>query len=281
MVLDNRKVGYISITVGVCLYAFSDAIMKYFMPIYGVNQVTFFRTISRFIPLLIFALYKKENPLSSVRIKENLFRAVLASLGTYLFMLAYRYAAMTDVVVVGYSTAIFVIPFSVFILKEKFYIKEAIAVGFGFAGILLLFRPGCGVFQFGVMYAVLGAVIGALNQVIIKRLTATDNEITIIFYHHIVLIIISLVIGFDSFAYVNKLNHFMLLVTGGLIGAVAQYCIIHAFKLSTCSSLAPATYIMLLPMTLIDFCVYDKIPDLFIIGGLALIIFGNSIGFRK
>ncbi len=272
--MNNRKLGYIFIIIGVCLYAFSDAIMKYFMPIYGVNQVTFFRTILRFIPLLILAFYRKENPLKTNRIRENIFRSILASIGTYAFMLAYKYDAMTDVIVVGYSTAIFVIPLSVVVLKEKFYIRDAIAVAIGFAGVLLAFRPFGGVFHFGVMFAAIGAVIAALNQVIIKRLSATESELTIIFYHHLLLILISFFIGFDLFMPL-KLSHVCILFLGGIIGAAAQYCIIHAFKLSTSSGLASATYTMLIPSTLIDFFIYDKVPDLFIIAGLLLIAFGS------
>ena len=112
----NNRIGYCFIILGVCLYAFSDAIMKYYMPLYGVNQITFIRTISRFIPLLIFATYKGVNPLKSNRVGENIFRSVLASVATYTYMLAYRYTSMIDVIVVGYSSAIFVIPLSVLIL---------------------------------------------------------------------------------------------------------------------------------------------------------------------
>ena len=274
MDIGKRRLGYIFFVAGVCLYAFSDAIMKYFMPIYGVNQVTFLRTIFRFIPLLALAFYRKENPLRTNRATENVLRAILASLGTYTAMLAYKYAPMTDVVVVGYSTALFVVPFSIVILKERFYIRDAIAVAVGFLGVLLAFRPFGGVFHFGIMFAVIGAIIAALNQVIIKRLSSTESELTIIFYHHLVLILISLLIGFDLFVPL-KSYHFCILFIGGTIGAAAQYSITHAFKLSTSSSLASAAYTMLIPVTLIDFFMDNKIPDLFIISGLILIASGS------
>lgn len=278
--INDKKLGYVFVLGGVSLYAFSDAIMQYFMAIYGVNQVTFLRTIFRFIPLLIFAIYKMENPLKTTKIKENIFRSVLASLGTYFFMLAYKYTSMTDVIVIGYSTALFVIPMSIFILKEKLCVKDIYAVCIGFTGVVLSFRPGIEVFQFGIMYAVIAAVVAALNQVIIKKLSYTDSELTIIFYHHIVLILISLIVGFKSFIPVLT-NHILIMFIGGSIGTVAQYCIIHAFKLSTCSNLASAAYIMLLPATLIDFFMYNRIPDIFIICGLILIICGSFIALKK
>jgi drug/metabolite transporter (DMT)-like permease len=238
------------------------------------------RTLGRFVPLLIFALYKKINPLKTEKVKENIFRAILASFGTYLFMLAYRYASsMIDVIVVGYSTAIFVIPLSVFIIKEKFYAKNLIAVILGFLGVLISFRPGCGIFQFGTMYAVIGAVVSALNQVFIKKLTVTESELTIIFYHHILLFLISLSLGLSCDSLI--LSDAAILFIGGMIGAIAQCCIIHALKIDNCSRLASAYYVMLIPATLIDFFMYGKIPDLFILSGLLLIICGSYFAVKK
>lgn len=279
-VLSARKSGYLFIILGVCLYAFSDTIMKYFMPIYGVNQITFIRTISRFLPLLLFAIYKGINPLKSNKVGENIFRSVLASVATYMYMLAYRYASMIDVVVVGYSSAIFVIPLSVLILKEKLYAIDAWAVIIGFLGVLVAFRPGLGIFQLGTMFALMAAIMSALNQVIIRKLSSTENELTIIFYHHILLILISLTVGFRGFSPVIP-EHAVILFIGGFIGVLAQYSIIHALSISTSSSLASGTYTMLIPITILDYVVYNKIPDVFIIVGLGLIIIGSSLILKK
>jgi drug/metabolite transporter (DMT)-like permease len=69
------------------------------------------------------------------------------------------------------------------------------------------------------------------------------------------------------------------LLIGGTVGAIAQYAIIHAFKLSSSSGLASAGYVMLIPNTLFDFFLYDKIPDIYIIGGLLLIAAGTFQAF--
>ncbi|MDR3179447.1 MAG: DMT family transporter [Holosporaceae bacterium] len=272
--ISKKKLGYIFVVVSVCLYSFSDAIMKYFMPYYGVNQIVFLRTMCRFIPLMCFAVYKKINPAQTNRVGENIFRSVLACFGTYAFMLAYKESNMVDVIVVGYTTAIFVIPLSVLLLQEKFYARDAIAVVVGFLGILLAFRPGLGIFRPGILLAVIGAVISALNQVIIKRLSFTDSEFTIIFYHHVTLLMTSLAFGFNDFSRLPFADA-IYIIAGGVIGAIAQYCVIHAFKLSSSSHLASATYTMLIPATFWDFFIYHQTPDFFIIGGLVLISMGS------
>lgn len=280
MARNNNRLGYCFVMLGVCLYAFSDSIMKYYMPLYGVNQVTFVRTVSRLVPLILIAAFRRMNPLKSSRIGENIFRAILASIATYAYMLAYRYTSMTDVVVVGYSSAIFVIPLSVLILKERFYAIDAWAVIIGFTGVLVAFRPGIGIFQTGTMFAVVAAMMSALNQVIIKRLTSTEKELTIIFYHHILLMLISVTVGFQEFTPMF-LKDLAVLCIGGLFGVAAQYSIIHALSIATSSSLASGTYIMLVPITALDFLIYRKTPDLFITSGLGLIAAGSFLILKR
>lgn len=277
-VFEKSKLGYLFVIAGVCLYSFSDAIMKYFMGVYSVHQVTFLRTFFRFIPFLIVACYQRANPLKTSRVQENVLRALLASVGTYAFMCAYRHSAMTDVYVVGLTTAIFVIPLSVWILGEKFHFQNMIAILLGFSGICLACRPGCGLLQVGVLFAAGGAIISALNQVLIKRLSSTERELTIIFYHHIVLGMLSFALGGWGFSSM-KLSHLAVMFVGGMIGALAQYCMIHAFKLSSSSKLASAGYFMLIPNTIFDFLLYNKTPDIYIIGGLILISIGSIRAF--
>ncbi|MDR1236433.1 MAG: DMT family transporter [Holosporaceae bacterium] len=276
--MNNKKCGYLLFICGVCLYSLSDAIMKYFMSFYGVNQIVFWRTIFRFFPFLFLIFYTRTNPLKTDRPRENILRAFLASGGTYAFMYAYKYSAMTDVFVIGLTTAIFVIPLSVWILKEKFYRQNVFVIFLGFFGICLAMRPGSGELNPGILFALVGAVISALNQVIVKKLSATENELTIISYHNILLILISSLGGMTAFAPAAP-EHIAFLFVGGVVGAVAQYLIIHSFKLSSSSGLASAGYVMLIPNTLFDFFLYNKIPDVYIIAGLLLIMIGTFRAF--
>lgn len=276
--LNNKQLGYIFVVGAVLLYSISDAIMKYYTGVYPVSEVTFLRTVARFVPYVAIAFLHRNNPFKSERKAVNIFRAVLASLGTYSFMTAYSYSAMTDVFVVGSTTAIFVIPFSVLFLGEKFSKQNLFAILLGFAGICLAFRPGYGIFQVGILFAVLGSVIAALNQVLIKKLAATESEFTIIFYHNTFLILFMLAIGFQTFIRV-ELQDCIYLLIGGFIGAIAQYGMIHAFKLSSSSGLASAGYIMIVPNVLFDIFFFHNVPDMYIILGTALTLTGLCRAF--
>lgn len=278
--INAGKLGYIYVIIGVVLYSFSDAIMKNAMGVYTVHQVIFLRTIFRFIPIMLIMMFTKSNPYSSHRKKANIFRAILASCGTYCSMMAYKCdAGMTDVFVVGGTTAIFVIPLSVWILNEKFNGMNMLAVILGFSGICFAFRPGSEIFHFGILFAVMASLIAAINQVLIKKLAFTESEFTIISYHNTCLLLITLSLGWQEFSWVLS-EDILILSIGGVIGALAQYTITRAFKLSSSSGLASAAYVMLVPNVLIDYFVFSRVPDMYIIIGLVLITSGFCIAYR-
>ena len=278
--INSKKLGYIYFVFGVILYSFSDAIMKNAMGIYSVHQVVFLRTIFRFVPIFGLMIFMKSNPYRSQRKGENFLRAILASSGTYSAMKAYQEgAAMVDVFVVGGTTAIFVIPLSVWILHEKFNIMNLFAVVLGFSGICCAFRPGSGIFHVGILFSVMAALIFAVNQVWIKKLAFTESEFTIISYHNTCLILIALLFGWNEFRLVS-IYDILILSLGGVIGAFAQYSITKAFKFSSSSGLASAAYVMLIPNTIIDYFVFKQTPDLYILVGLVLISCGSFIAFR-
>lgn len=273
------KSGYLFMISGIILYVISDTIMKYFLNLYCVTEITFFRTLFRFIPFIFILTYKKLNPLKTERKAENIFRALLASASTLAFMAAYKYSSITEVAIIGYATAIFAIPIGYLLLHETFYIQHALAVIIGFIGVLLIFKPGAFVFESGAMFATVAAFLAALNQSIIKRLSTTESEFTIIAYHNIFLIMISFSLCFFQFK-MPAFSHFIMLLLGGIFGAIAQYFIIHAYSLAPISKLAVTGYSGLIPMIILDYAVWNSVPDIFVICGLLFIIFGNYISYK-
>lgn len=279
MLIEKKKQGYLWVICGVSIYSLSDAIMKYYSPIYGVHQVLFLRTLFRFIPFLMWALISQQNPWRSNKPLANIARSLIATIGTFSYMIAYRNATMTEVFVIASTSAIFVIPFSMLFLREKFCWYNLLAILLGFSGICVTMRPGYSAFQTGLLFALVGAIISALNQVLIKRLAITEKEITIVSYHNLLLICWTLLLGWNTFVPISW-HDLCAMSIGGLIAAFAQYSMTHAFKLSTSSGLASAGYFMLIPNVIFDIFLFGKTPDVYTFVGLVLVLSGSITAFH-
>lgn len=276
MLSINR--GYVFAVIAVFLYVISDAIGKYYVDDNGISNVMFVRTVARFFPFVILALRQRINPYHTEHVWKNILRAICVSSVSYAFLAAYKYSPMTDVLVISQSNAIIVIPLSVVFLREKFNPYTTIAIILGFLGIVCAFRPSGNVFQLGTAFALLVAILNATNKVLIKKLSFSDSELTMIFYHQTILLAISLSFGFD---FSLPLNVIFPLVISGLISASALFLTLHAYRFGKCSYISSVSYLILIPSTIIDYAVYGKIPDVYIIAGSVLIIAGCIIANWK
>lgn len=270
--------GYILAVIAIFLYAVSDAIGKYFVKGYGVANVMFMKTVARCFPFVLYAFFRRVNPYKTEHMKMNFLRGVCASGISFAFLNAYRFAPMTDVVVVSQTSAIIVIPLSVILLHEKFNIYTTVAIFLGFLGIICAFRPSGDIFQLGILFALVAALLSAANKVLVKKLSFTDNELTMIFYHETILLMLSLISGFDFSLPVQVIFP---LIVSGFISSMALYLMLHAYKFAECTHIASAGYLILIPSTIIDFFVYDKSPDLYIFVGAIFILIGCVIINRK
>lgn len=277
--------GNIIMITALLLYVVADAICKGFLVHYTPYQVTFFRTTARLLPIIFICFAKSNNPFNTFRLKEHLFRAVIASINTIFFIAAYKYSPMTDVHAIGYTTAIFMLPFSYFILKEKIHKNVITAVIAGLIGVVLVLKPHNSVEHYmniGALLALSGAICSALNSVLIRRLTTTESLYSIMFFHNMVLFVISLVLALSFWISVDDIKELVLyFAIIGVIGTSAQYMISLAFSMTKASELAVTSYIVILPIMLIDIFVWNVQPDKLVMLGLALIVFCNYFVIKQ
>lgn len=266
--------GYIFAVIAVFLYAISDAIGKCYVIDGCISNVMFIRTLARFFPFVVLALCQRINPYRTEHVWKNILRAICVSSVSYAFLAAYKYSPMTDVLVISQSAAIIVIPLSMIFLGEKFNPYTTVAIILGFFGIVCAFRPSGDVLQLGTIFALLVAILNATNKVLVKKLSFSDNELTMIFYHQTLLLMISLGYGFD---FSISLRAVFPLIISGLISGLALFLTLRAYRFGECSYIASASYLILIPSTIIDCVIYDTPPDMYIIIGSVLIISGCII----
>ncbi len=288
--LSHKKVKNIAIGNVVMIFAllmnlFTDTICKGFLLDYTAPQVVFFRTVSRLIPIATICVFYRYNPFETKKVKEHVFRAIIASINTMLFITAYKYSAMTEVHAIGYMTALFVLPFSYFILGEKITGNILISIMLGLIGALLILKPNLNAeayLNIGALLALFGAIFSALNNVLIRRLTKTENIYVIMLYHNVVLFFVSLFFSYKYWVPIHdgySLLFYFLLV--GILGTLSQYLIHYAFSITQASELAVTCYVIAIPVIFVDIFFWNIKPNIYIISGLVLIIFCNYLVISK
>jgi drug/metabolite transporter (DMT)-like permease len=264
--------GILYMVLSVLLFAGMDALVKWVSARHPVGQIIFFRNAFAFIPILLFL--PAAGGLAALKTRRpggHVLRA-LAGIGAMVcFFAAFSLMPLADAVAIGQAGPIFLTALSVPLLGEKVGFRRWSAVAAGFAGVLVMTRPGPGVFDPAALLAVGGAVLYALAMISIRRLSATERPLTIVFYFTLS----GAIAGALSlpFQWVTPAPlDLVFLISIGLIGGFAQFAMTQAFRLAPVATIAPYEYGALVFAMLFGYLIWGDVPDAWLIIGAAIVV---------
>lgn len=280
--IDSRKhhnkalVGVLLMLGGLALYALSDAFIKQLMGTYSVQQTTFLRAFTRLIPLMVavFMQGSIKQVFSTQHPSRHLVRLLVNLSYTYAFMFAYSRVTLTTVYTLGYTSSFFMIVLSALMLREKVSIEKWIAVAIGMVGVLVAFHPGTGVFEIAGVIVLLGAFLGSLNKILMRRLASTEHSLAIAIYPNIAMILVTFPFLIATWQPISWHDWGFFAIVG-IITSIGQYAIAHSLRFAQGSTLAPIDYSTFFWVFLLDFFWWNKMPEESTIWGAVIIVASN------
>ena len=157
---DRPALGIVLMLAGIAGFSVMDAIIKWLTADYPVAQVVALRSWFGLPLLSLFALYGGGlKSLKSQRPLAHGLRYFLVLLLSFGFFWGLSQMKLVDAIAITFAAPIFITALSVPILKETVGWHRWLAIGVGFCGVLVMLRPGMGVFQWAALI-VLGSVVG-------------------------------------------------------------------------------------------------------------------------
>ena len=258
--------------LAVTLYGFMDALIKYQAARYPVVEVMFFRSLFALVPLAW--LVRRGGGLSSLRTRQPRLQAVRAIIGfvsLICFIEAFALMPLADVVAIGFAAPLFITALSVPLLGEHVGWRRWSAVLVGFAGVLIMVRPGSGLLGIAAVVALLGTLTYALSIITIRRLSATDgNAPTVASFTVFAVLATGAVLPF--YWVTPAAGDWIMLVAIGLLGGAAQIAFTHAFSLAPPVIVAPFDYANMLLATMLGYLIWGDVPTAAVLAGAALVI---------
>jgi drug/metabolite transporter (DMT)-like permease len=254
------------------LFSAMDALVKLATVRHPTGQIIFFRNLFALVPLYFFI--RQAGGLGILR-TQRLGQHILRSLGgiasMFCLFLAYAYMPLADAMAIATAGPIFLTALSVPLLGEHVGWRRWAAVFAGFIGILIITRPGSGVFGVAALLPLAGAFFYALAMVQIRKLSASEPPARIVFYFTIA----AVVLGGASlpWQWVTPTPLSLVYLVGiGLVGGFAQMAMTHAFRLAPVAVVAPFDYTALVFATGFGYAIWGQIPDRFVWAGAAIVI---------
>ena len=269
--------------IAINLFPFMNVGVKYLSEDYPTTQILWARyaghllfMVLMFMPSHGVALFQASRP------GIHVIRSVLMFISTVCFFSALRWIEVPTASSINFTSPLIVTALAAPILGEAVGIRRWTAVFIGFAGALIIIRPG-GEETHWAMLLVLGTAFSyATYQIVTRKYAAADTPETSITYISIIgAVLASLALPFDYKLPDNWLD-VVVFLSLGLIGGVGHYFVIRAFQLGEASVLAPFNYGQLIMAVLLSYLVFETFPDAWTFVGAGVIVgSGLYVAYRE
>ncbi len=236
--------------------------------------VVFCRLLFALIVVLPFFVKHGITPLKTNRLGMLILRGVLNFCAMLAFFTALSLSPIADVTALSFSAPLFATLLAVIILKERLGWRRIAAIVTGFAGTLVVLRPGFEEISTGYFLVLTAAIFWGACVIIIKNLSRTESSVTITTYMSLVMAPLALVPALFVWSWPSSFD-LMLLILLGLLGGCGQLCVTQSLKYAETHVAMPFDFVRLLWVSVTGYMLFGEVPDAFVWGGGAL-IFGST-----
>lgn len=146
------------------------------------------------------------------------------------------------------------------------------AICAGFAGVLVITRPGVGSFEIGHAYALCATISYSLYVIMTRHMSATETSESLILYSALAPVLLLLPVVPYTASLPPDAFHWLVLLLLGFFGGFGHWLLINAYRQATTTALAPYPYLQMVWMIAAGWLVFDQFPDGWTLGGAAIIV---------
>ena len=286
---DSNIRGAISLVLAMLIFSLQDIAVKWIGGDYPVLEIVLFRSLIALPCTFLFLGYEGKRGIPVTRqSRPEYIRGFFLFLSFTTYMMGLAALPLADIAAIRNSGPLMITLLSVVWLGEKVGPRRWIALLVGFAGVLLIVKPGATTFNLGSLFALSATLFYAVNVMLTRKLQSTDSSATMAYYSSLVYLVLAFVLAplavfvgeipdahpsiaflFHSWAMPAPLD-WMIMAGLGLVWAGGMYFVARAYSLAPASVVAPFEYTPLLFNVMWGIILWREIPTLTTLAGASL-----------
>ncbi len=282
--------GILYMTLGTSIVPVMDAVAKYLGDSMSPIQITWGRFFFQALIMLV-GLVITLGPRSLVPKKPliHAIRGVLLATATLFFFTSLRYLPLADAIAIFFVQPMILTLISAFVLHEHVGWHRRVAVLTGFAGALLIIRPGTDAFLVASLLPLGAAVFFASYLALTRAVANIDHPATMQFssgVSAVIVLSIALLVanqwpGATMAPKVPTLSEWFWLAMIGVIAAGGHLLVVMAMNRAPASALAPFGYIEIVAATALGWLFFNDWPDKWTWIGIAIIVASGAYVYYR
>lgn len=285
---------------GIGLFSVQDLVIKLFSDRYPITQAMAVRSVVG-LPLLLLLVWLGGGlrQLKSRRLGPIGLRAVMAFSAYMCYYMAIAALPLADVAALFFIAPLIISCLAVLFLGERLRLHTVLALLAGFAGVLVMLKPGAGVFEWAGLLVVGAATLYGGQQILARRLGGEVSAPVLTFYQNLAFLFGAPLLaalfslfplddgGHPSLAFLLRpwvwppAEDLSLMAATGVIASVAMTLLSQAYRLAPAAKVAIFEYSAILWAPLWGFLFFDEVPTALSLAGAALICGAGIFALRR
>ena len=278
----NPSLGIVLVLISTGLFAVLDTLSKYVVRDYPATAVVWMRYG---LPLLLITLYAAPRMgrglLRTVSLKVQVLRGLLMTGATLCMVFALRVMPLAEAQAIGFLAPVLLTLLATRFLSEKVSLRGWLGVLAGFVGVLIIIRPGGGLFSLNSLLPLGQAFTLAVYQMVTRQVGGRDHPITSLFY----IMLVGTLVMTPPLIWVWEMpngQQALMLLAIGVLAMAGHFLMIKGLVYTPASRLAPFFYAQLVWVTILGALVFDAIPDPVSLLGIAVVAAGGlTVAFSR
>ncbi|MBX3569564.1 MAG: DMT family transporter [Rhizobiaceae bacterium] len=225
--------------------------------------------------VIVFRPWRPGSGVGPRSLTAQVLRAVTIFVTTILNFMALRTLQLAETTSILFLQPMVITALAGPLLGEWAGWRRWLAVGVGFIGVLVIARPGFGVFHIGHAYALGAMLSGAFYAMMTRALSGTETPQSLIFFQSAVPTLLLLPVVPFAGSMPSHGYMWLLFLSMGFYAFFGHWLLIKAYRAATATALAPYPYLQMIWMIGAGYLVFDQLPDLWTVGGSAIIVAGG------
>lgn len=272
MALSSNLRGAVFSVLAFALYSLSDITIKFLGADYSTIQIVFFAGMASF-PLVVLQMMAQGAPVPMRPVMPRLtaIRMVLVVFNSIFVSYAFANLPLSQAYAIFFLMPLFICVLAVPLLGERIDLARGLAVLAGLVGVVVVLRPGVMQVELAHLSALLGATIGAVYYIIIRKSGTVESMAVLMLYPTLAQVLAMAVLL--PFVYrpmpIEHLGISALMAVEGFVGSL---CIVWAYRAAPAVVVAPMQYVQIIVATLFGTLYFGEAMDALTVLGIGIII---------
>ena len=242
---------------------------------FSTSQIMFWRGFVALTLVIIFLQFFGWRQIRTGVFRIHSFRAAAHFGAQFCWFYAIPLITLTELFALEFTMPIWAAILAALFLGERLTKIRVLAIGLGFAGVMLIIRPGI-VDEVGIgAYFALAAAVGyGIATVTMRMLAQRDTPLCILFYMSLIQLPLGFILALDEWEWPDPISQGPWILMIGITGLSAHYCMANAMRLAEATVVVTMDFMRLPLIAVVGYLFYGEILDVWVGGGAMLVCIG-------